>query len=435
MSELIDTKSHSVNEAAILRHARGQFACIASAYSLGTFNDNLYKQAAMLLAVLAGRTDTQSDVIMVFTLPFLLFAAPAGWCADHFSKRRVIIVAKGLELIAMLFGAVGICTGQNSLIFTMLFIMGVQATLFSPSMNGALPELYPARLVPHANGILRMLVTVAILGGMAAAGYLLSYKGVGWQGISMGRLLVAGAVVGIALMGLLVSYGVPRRPAANPGNGFPWFGPIQTVKDLLSTGRDPLLAIAIATNVFVWSAGSIGILILNPLGLNQFHMGELWTSCLGVSELVGIAVGGLLSARLVKLDHWYRVVGPACAGMALAMFGMLGVPYLPAGGQFAALYGLTFFLGAMGGVVLIPMESFLQVRPDPARKGAILSAVNFIVFGGVLVSGAIAKYLNQWFRPTEAFAVMGCVSLVISAVLYTLFKCEERRQLVTQVRT
>lgn len=434
MNEMKSTDSGSEDDSAILRHARGQFACIASAYSLGTFNDNLYKQATMLLAVLAGRTDTQSYVVMVFTLPFLLFAAPAGWCADHFSKRRVIIAAKWLELVAMLFGAVGICTGQNYLIFTMLFIMGVQATLFSPSMNGALPELYPPRFVPHANGILRMLVTVAILGGMAMAGYLLSHKGIGWHGISTGRLLVAGSVVGIAIMGLLVSYGVPGRPAANPLNVFPWDGPIRTVKDLLSTGKDPLLAIAIATNVFVWSTGSIGILILNPLGLNQFHLGELLTSCLGVSELVGIAIGGILSARLVKLDHWYRVVGPACAGLALAMLGMLGVPFLPVGAQSFALYGLTFFLGAMGGVVLIPMESFLQVRPAPARKGAILSSVNFIVFGGVLLSGGVAKYLNEWFKPTEAFAVMGVFSLVISAVLYTLFRREETRQAPTARR-
>jgi hypothetical protein len=273
-----------------------------------------------------------------------------------------------------------------------------------------------------------MFVTVAILGGMATAGYLLSHKGVGWHGISPGRLLVAGAVVGIAVMGLLVSYGVPHRPAANPLNKFPWDGPIRTVKDLLSTGKDPLLAIAIATNVFVWSTGSIGILILNPLGLNQFHLGELLTSCLGVSELVGIAVGGVISARLVKLDHWYRVVGPACAGLGISMLGMLGVPFLPAGGQLYALYGLTFFMGAMGGVVLIPMESFLQVRPAPARKGAILSSVNFIVFGGVLVSGAVAKYLNQWFMPTEAFALMGVFAIVISGVLYTLFRREEQRQ-------
>lgn len=423
----MENEKTDASDSEILRHARSQFACIASAYSLGTFNDNLYKQATMLLAVAAGRTDMQSYVVMVFTVPFLLFAAPAGWCADRFPKRRVIIGAKWLEVVAMLFGAWGVMTGQNLLIFTMLFIMGVQATLFSPSMNGALPELYPPRFVPHANGILRMLVTVAILGGVAAAGFLLSHKGFGWQGISMGRLLVAGAVVAISVMGLLVSFGVPRRPAANPGNPFPWHGPLRTLLDLAATRHDPLLAIAIATNVFVWGVGSMGILILNPLGLNQFKLGEVLTSCLGVSELVGIAVGGIIASRLVKLETWYRVVGPSCAVLSLSMIGMLGVPWLPAAAQAVALYGLTFLLGAMGGVVLIPMESFLQVRPAPERKGAILSAVNFIVFGGILVSSGIAKYLNEWFRPTDAFAVMGCASLVISGLLYRLFKREEQK--------
>ena len=51
----------------------------------------------------------------------------------------------------------------------MLVIMGFQATLFSPALNGALPELYPASCVPRANAVLRMLVTFAILADVAGS--------------------------------------------------------------------------------------------------------------------------------------------------------------------------------------------------------------------------------------------------------------------------
>ena len=418
----MNEKTITATDSEILRHARGKFACIASAYGLGVFNDNFFKQAALVLFVAAGRNDMQGYALTVFTLPFILFAAPAGWCADRFMKSHVVISAKWLELVAMLFGAVGICMGNTLLIFTMLFIMGFQATLFSPAMNGSLPDLYPERFITHANGILRMLVTLAILGGVAVAGMMLDYQEPWFWGIEKGRLLVAGTVIGVALFGLLVSFGVPKRPAANPAVKFPWNGPLHTIEELWNTRKDPLLATTIFTNVFVWLIGSLGILIINPLGINQFHLSKTLTSCLIVSQLVGIAVGGVISSRLIPIARWYRVVWPLCLAMSLVMLSMTSVPYLPQPLHRAGLYLITFLLGCFGGGILIPMESFLQIRPPVVRKGAVLSAVNFIVFGGILSSGLFSNYLNAHWKPTEAFGVMGIFSLAVTGVLFFLFR-------------
>lgn len=409
-------------DAEILRQARGKFACMASAYGLGVFNDNFFKQAALVLFVAAGRNDMQGYALTVFTLPFILFAAPAGWCADRFMKSHVVISAKWLELAAMLCGAVGIATGHSPLIFAMLFIMGFQATLFSPAMNGSLPDLYPERFVTHANGILRMLVTLAILGGVAVAGMMLDFQEPWLFGIETGRLMVAGSVVGVSLVGLIVSFGVPKRPAANPHAPFPWSGPLHTLQDLWATRKDPLLATTIFTNVFVWLIGSLGILVINPLGIQQFHLSKTLTSTLIVSQLVGIAVGGIISSRLVPITRWYRVVWPLSLAMSSLMLAMTAVPFLPGSLHRTALYLLTFLLGCAGGGILIPMESFLQIRPPVARKGAVLSAVNFIVFGGILSSGLFSNYLNAHWLPTEAFGVMGLFSLLVTGILFMLFR-------------
>ena len=43
----------------LIRAARGKFLAMAGAYSLGTFNDNFFKQAASLLAVAAGLSHLQ----------------------------------------------------------------------------------------------------------------------------------------------------------------------------------------------------------------------------------------------------------------------------------------------------------------------------------------------------------------------------------------
>ncbi|HAU38498.1 MAG TPA: MFS transporter, partial [Phycisphaerales bacterium] len=118
-----------------VRQARSRFVAMAATYSLGVFNDNFFKQAASLMAVYAGRQTFQSAIAAAFTLPFLLLAAPAGWLADRFPKRTIVIASKGMELAAMACGAVGIATESWPLVLVMMFLMGAQSTLFSPALN------------------------------------------------------------------------------------------------------------------------------------------------------------------------------------------------------------------------------------------------------------------------------------------------------------
>ena len=178
-----------------LHRAHGQFAAMAGAYFMGTFNDNFFKQAVMLLAVAVGKERFQGFAAMAFTLPFLLFAAPAGWMADRYPKRNVVIAAKSLELAAAFLGAAGVLTGHLWLMVGMVGLMGLQSTFFSPALNGSIPELYPLGQVTKANALLRMIVTLGILLGITLAGVFLGLKGSPILGAAHGRGVVASAVI------------------------------------------------------------------------------------------------------------------------------------------------------------------------------------------------------------------------------------------------
>ena len=78
-------------DAAAIRHGRGRFTCIAAAYGLGVFNDNFFKQTALLLAVVARCNSMQGFALAAFTLPFILFAAPAGWMSDRFPRAELLL--------------------------------------------------------------------------------------------------------------------------------------------------------------------------------------------------------------------------------------------------------------------------------------------------------------------------------------------------------
>jgi MFS family permease len=75
----------------------------------GAFNDNLFKQLMLLLAVPVGAAAVSEDdqqwlATIVFSLPFVLFSGYAGFLADRFSKRTIILLAKVGEIVVMTLG-------------------------------------------------------------------------------------------------------------------------------------------------------------------------------------------------------------------------------------------------------------------------------------------------------------------------------------------
>ena len=75
---------------------------------LGAFNDNVFKNALLLLIAFhaATRFDASSNTLInlsaaLFILPFFLFSATAGQLADKFEKSLLIRLIKLLEIIIM----------------------------------------------------------------------------------------------------------------------------------------------------------------------------------------------------------------------------------------------------------------------------------------------------------------------------------------------
>jgi hypothetical protein len=63
------------------------------------------------------------------------------------------------------------------------------------------------------------------------------------------------------------------------------------------------------------------------------------------------------------------------------------------------------------------VESFIQTRPDPGCRGAVLAAANFAVFAGILLSGPLSNVLNALWLPTTSFAVVGLFSVALSLAI------------------
>src|SRR3970282_1293343 len=83
---------------------------------LGAMNDNVFKQALVILLAYqtASFTTMSSNTLQnlaqaLFILPFFLFSATAGQIADKYEKSTLITITVAIELAVMALGAGGLC--------------------------------------------------------------------------------------------------------------------------------------------------------------------------------------------------------------------------------------------------------------------------------------------------------------------------------------
>ena len=76
-----------------------------------------------------------------------------GLLADRFSKRKVIVGCKLLEMFIMTVGIVAIMMSSLPLLLVAVAMMGAQSALFSPSRLGSIPETVKSEKISAANGV------------------------------------------------------------------------------------------------------------------------------------------------------------------------------------------------------------------------------------------------------------------------------------------
>ena len=192
---------------------RGFWGLIATQFQ-GAFNENGLKNLVifLILAMNFGKEDRDRLVLIVgalFSAPFILFSMTGGYLADRFSKRSVTIGTKFFEIAVLLFATFALARQDLHLAMAAVFLASTQAALFGPSKYGLLPELLPQKLLSWGNGVLELGTFLALIAGSVTGAFLAD--------VFRGRQVFSGVVfLSLSLVGLLLSVGITRVPAADP---------------------------------------------------------------------------------------------------------------------------------------------------------------------------------------------------------------------------
>ena len=218
-------------------HSMGFKAFLATQF-LGAFNDNVFKLLIICSAMNVLSPEASKSYVplasAVFILPYLLFSGYAGFLADRYSKRQVMIGTKWLEVVIMLLGWWLFWQGAIYWLLPVLFLMGAQSAFFSPAKYGFLPEVLPEKHLPRGNGATQLFTFLAIIFGGWAGGELSEQFKDTLQNAAFFCVLVA-------ILGVVTSYGITRTPSGNRSTRCAIDPLTPHLRTLLEVRRDPLL--------------------------------------------------------------------------------------------------------------------------------------------------------------------------------------------------
>lgn len=368
---------------------------------LTAINDNIFRWLAIGIGKDSVHPDNVNKVLMAgtvcFVLPYLFLAAPAGYLADRFSKRSVIVGCKAAEIVIIALGLSAIWFDSLWLLFFVLTMMGAQAALFSPAKLGSIPEMLRPDRISSANGLFGLMTVVSTVVGMAAGSWLADIT----RPRGQNNLWISALVLlGVALAGFLFSLLIKKLPAANVAREIPWNVLWQTWRDLGTLiSRKALLRVALGM-VFFWSVGALAQLNIDQFAFEGGAANEAAKIPLLICLIVGVGVGSILagvwSCGRVELGILpLGAFGVAVSSMLLfTAQGAIFQPGVAWTGVLVWASVLLFFLGASAGLFSVPLEAFIQHRSPREWRGSILAATNFLVFAGVILSAIVYSGLR-----------------------------------------
>lgn len=380
----------------------------------GAFNDNLFKNALLLLITYSagGLMGLSVNVVVnlaafLFILPFFLFSGIAGEMADRYEKSRIIRNVKLAEIVIMSVAAFGLWFGWYELLLVLLFLMGTQSTFFGPVKYAILPQVLADDELVGGNGLVGMGTFVAILLGTIAAGLLMGFE-------TAARLTAIGVVV-MAVLGYLAARQVPATEPDGSGVTVRFRPVVETWRLMALAAERRQVLLAVLTISWFWFLGAAYLTQFPNFARTNLLGDETVVTLLLAMFTIGISIGSMMCERLTK--HRITLAPVPWGALGLSLFGIdlyFAVPDDPIASTWWTLLTDPVYLrvlmdlvgiGICGGLFIVPLYAFIQHETPRAKRARIIAALNVInalfmvvsALAGILVLGLLGISIPGFF--------------------------------------
>ena len=364
----------------------------------------------LVLTELTQHDATSVGIVMALQFgPQLLFLPWTGFAADHFDRRKLLMVTQAtMALLSMGLGMLVISgTAELWQVYVFAFLFGCASAFDVPARQTFITELVSDADLSNAVALNSTTFNAARMVGPAVAGVVIAAVGTGWAFV-----INAGSFAAVLIALILLRRGElfpSKRAARAKGSMTAGFRYVMNRPDLK------------AMLVILFLIGTFGLnfpLFISTMAVKIFHADAQGYGLLSSFMAVGTISGALLAAgrdtpRFRLLPRATGIFGAGCLCAALA----------PGYWWFAAT---LVVIGVSALTILNTTNSLMQLTTDPEMRGRVTALRVAIVFGGTPIGAPIVGWVADTFGPRWALG-FGAMSGFAAALVALAYLARARR--------
>lgn len=401
---------------------------------LGAFNDNLFKNALVILIAyrLAEENGANAQIMVtlaaaLFMLPYLLFSATAGQLADKYDRARLARITKIWELVLVSIAAAGFYLSNMVFLLIVLFCLGVQATFFGPIKFSLLPQHLHDNELVAGNAYINAGSFLAILLGTISGGLLILGP--------HGNHLIAASMVATAILGYLASRYIPPATPAMPNLKIRWNIAAVTWAMVAHDRKNTRVFRCILGISWFWLVGATFLSQFPTLAKDVLGADETVVTLFLTMFSIGIGIGSFLCNLLLKgqiKSTYVPYAALALSAFTIDVFFASAHAVKGQGVLFSAWDFLSYvqnwritldllLVSVSAGMYIVPLYAIMQHESAPESRARTIASNNivnalFMVGAGLATMAMLAAH----FTVPQVFLTIGVINAAVALYIMKL---------------
>jgi MFS family permease len=384
-------------------------------WAIGAFVSNIgtwmqrTAQDWIVLKELTNHNATAVGIVMGLQYgPQALMLPWSGSAADHFDRRKLLLVTQGaMGALALGLGLLTV-TGLVKLwhVYIFAFVLGCVTAFDAPARQTFVSDLVGETDLSNAVALNSTSFNSGRLIGPAVAGVLIAVVGTGWVFL----INAASFVAVLVALGMLNVSALHLKAHASKKRG--------TLLDgFRYVAKRPDLQTVLFMFFLVGTFGMNFPIYISTMSVTVFHSGATGFGLLASFMAVGSVSGALLAARREKPRTSLLIGGCAIFGIGLALAAVMPNYWL---------FGVMLILvGIATQTFTTSANSTVQLSTDPAMRGRVLALLLAIGLGGTPIGAPIVGYVADRFGARWGLSV-GAASGFAAALVGILYLMRHR---------
>lgn len=389
-----------------------------------------------------------SGAIVSFSLPALLFGAPAGALVDRFDRRLVLWVSNVLRAVATIAFILALVVAKGTVwpVYALTFFIAMVGQFFTPAEGAAIPRLVHRQELMNALALFNITFTLAQAAGLIVIGpialLLIPTFRLG-GGVTVSPIISLFVIITLLYLvcaALILS--IPHANLRSPANVVTGDGQRRRSDEMRLTGiwKDIVESAKViradaALHISVWQLTIAGLVISVVAMIAArfvqiyFHKPAELAALVFIPAGIGLVVGSAATPNIARRLKYARTITAGFAfltgSITLLVIGYVAAPYIfgrewwNAWPYLIAMLTWTFLIGIGLDLVNVPAQTMLQERSPDWVKGRVL-AVQIMLLNAITVVfvPAIGWIADHMGLTTALLVVAGIIAIAGMLTVY-----------------